>query len=288
MRICPKCQHPLDGPGWDCGLCSNYTKVQDGVPVLAPDFDRVNAGFDPKYFEKLAEFEESHFWFECRINLILKALDKYFPEAKSFLEIGCGTGLVSQFIKRHHPDIQVSGSELFIQGLSIAIKRVPEGSFMQMDARAIPFRGHFDLVGAFDVIEHIEEDVKVLSEIHKSLCPKGGLILTVPQHQWLWSQQDDIACHVRRYSSKELVEKVQQAGFEILYKTSFISLLLPVIYIKRKSFGFFQSSDVSSELNINPILNKIFKRLTSVERYLIDKGMKFPIGSSLLMVARKT
>ena len=96
-----------------------------------------------------------------------------------------------------------------------------------MDARRIPFRDEFDVIGAFDVIEHIEEDVAVIDEVGRALRPGGGFVMTVPQHPALWSPQDEHAHHVRRYTAAGLRRKVEAAGFEVVRMTSFVRLLLP-------------------------------------------------------------
>ena len=65
-----------------------------------------------------------------------------------------------------------------------------------MDARRIPFEDEFDVIGAFDVLEHIKEDEQVLVQMHRAVKSGGGIMLTVPQHMFLWSEQDVQAHHV--------------------------------------------------------------------------------------------
>ena len=116
----------------------------------------------------------------------------------------------------------------------------------------------------------------------------GVFILTVPQHQWLWSEVDVNACHVRRYNAKQLHQKLSKAGFEIERSTSFVSLLLPLMLlsrlIHRKSTN---RSKVSSELNLPRWLNVLFSGVMKLERGLIKLGINFPLGGSRLVVARK-
>jgi SAM-dependent methyltransferase len=157
-----------------------------------------------------------------------------------------------------------------------------------MDAKQIPFVSEFDAIGAFDVIEHIDEDTLVLKQICHALKPEGLLLLTVPQHRWLWSKLDEYACHIRRYTMRDLHEKVVQAGFTILRSTSFVTSLLPFMLISRltrrvKS----QSFDPLAELQINPILNRIFEWFLQLEFWLIRVGISFPFGGSRLIVAAK-
>ena len=113
-----------------------------------------------------------------------------------------------------------SGSDVLCAGLDYARRRVRTANLSQMDATRMPFFNEFDVICAFDVIEHIEADTSVLAEMHRATKPGGGIVLTVPQHKWLWSAADDYAHHVRRYSRSELTKKVKSAGFEPLIVTS--------------------------------------------------------------------
>lgn len=153
------------------------------------------------------------------------------------MEIGCGTGFVVSAVSRALPHLEISASEIFAHGLEFAERRCPGITLFQMDARAIPFDSAFDVIGAFDVIEHIEEDDLVLRNIWRALKPGGGVLLTVPQHRFLWSAQDERAFHKRRYSSPELCLKLRQAGFTVRHITSFVSLLFPFMLISRLRKG---------------------------------------------------
>lgn len=249
----------------------------------------MNIGFKAHYFKELAELEAGNFWFSARNKLILWALHKYSPELQSFLEIGCGTGFVISAISKRFPEVRLAGSEYLEEGLVYARQRVPGAEFTQMDARRIPYESELDAIGAFDVLEHIEEDEAVLQQIYKALKPGGFVFITVPQHRWLWSAVDEYACHVRRYGANELHEKVCTAGFVIIRSTSFVSTLLPAMYLSRLLQR--NKTDVSmaamAELRINPILNKIFEWLLNFELVLIRVGISLPVGGSRLLVACK-
>lgn len=181
------------------------------------------------------------------------------------------------------------GSEIFIAGLGFAAARLPSAMFMQMDARNLPFEDEFDVIGAFDILEHIKEDKEVLAQIFAALKPEGLMLLTVPQHVWLWSGVDEYACHERRYAAADLHQKIEAAGFRVIKSTSFVTTLLPAMMISR----FLQKKvsdkkfDATAELKISPWLNSIFSRILSAELALIKMGVNFPIGGSRLVVARK-
>lgn len=249
----------------------------------------MHIGFKTHYFKELAELEAGNFWFRARNKLILWALHKYSSGLKSFLEIGCGTGFVISAISKQFPEARLSGSEYLEEGLVHARHRVPGAEFTQMDARHISFESELEAIGAFDVLEHIEEDEVVLQQIYKALKPGGIVFITVPQHRWLWSAVDEYACHVRRYDANELHQKVCRAGFEIIQSTSFISVLLPAMYLSRLLQ--WNKTDMNMDdvagLHINPILNKIFEWFLGFELILIRVGVSLPVGGSRLLVARK-
>lgn len=284
MKLCPACDAPLQTDDWYCDFCGFDAPEQGSIFLLAPDADRLDIGFNSQYFEKLAQSEEQHFWFQARLKIIMDAVKRHFSTSKTVLEVGCGTGLVTRALSQALPSACVAGSEVFSEGLQFAALRNPTAQFLQLDARRLPFREHFDLVGAFDVIEHIEDDVGVLEEIARAMAPGGGLLITVPQHRWLWSGADEAARHVRRYTREELLAKLRSAGFEILDWQSFMTLVLPLLYVKRKIV---RKDRVMEELSIPPLINAALVGLMRIERGLINLGLRFRWGSSLLVVARK-
>lgn len=221
--------------------------------------------------------------------MIIWALGTYCPDFRSFLEIGCGTGYVLSGIAQAYPGAQLHGSEIFTAGLNLAADRRPTINFMQMDARNIPFVDEFDAIGAFDVLEHIEEDEQVLVQMHDALRPGGVILLTVPQHAWLWSPIDDYSCHARRYSAKELHAKIIGAGFEIMLSTSFVSSLLPIMFVSRlvQKLSGEQNADRTAELRISVWLNYIFGKMLATEVVMIKSGVTLRIGGSRLLAARK-
>src|SRR5436190_313610 len=83
---------------------------------------------------------------------------------KGMVEIGCGTGYVLSAVEIARPDMSLVGSELFAEGAIFAAQRVTAAEIVQMDARDMPFEAEFDVLGAFDVIEHIDDDERVLRE----------------------------------------------------------------------------------------------------------------------------
>jgi len=288
MKRCLACSVTFPSKSLCCSACGAEPVSIDGFPAYAPDLAHSGGGFKASYFANLAQLEAGHFWFQVRNQLIVWAIKTYCPQFRSFLEIGCGTGYVLSGIAKAYPHVKLQGSEIFSAGLAFAAERQPTINFMQMDGRNIPFVDEFDAIGAFDVLEHIEEDEQVLVQMHKALQPHGMLLITVPQHPWLWSQADSYAHHVRRYTAKELRGKVENAGFQIIRITSFMSLLLPLMFISRLRQRQSKTEyDPTAELKISGWLNTIFKVIFNLEQIIIRFGLSLPFGGSLLLVAKK-
>jgi len=289
MKICISCGYRFEGESWQCSECGYIPEMCDGYLYFAPHLIDSYGGFEARFFHLLAEIETGNFWFESRNRLLIWTLKRYFSNSRNFLEIGCGTGFVLSGIHQKLPQLVLYGCDMFVDGLAYAHKRVPEAFFFQVDARSIPFEEEFDVIGAFDVLEHIEEDDKLLAQTHPAVCHHGGIILPVPQHPLLWSRADDYAHHVRRYTARELRAKVDNAGFEVLKMTSFVSIPFPLVLISRlKDRYSTRTFDPLSELNINNLANTILEKILDFERWIIRLGLSFPIGGSLLLVARKT
>lgn len=211
---------------------------------------------------------------------------KRVENLRDFLEIGCGTGFVLQGIRAAYPETELFGSEYFQEGLEYARERIPSATFVQLDATEMQETDRYDAIGAFDVIEHIEQDEKVLNNLERALRPGGKLFVTVPQHRWLWSAVDEHVCHVRRYTRAELIEKVKNTGLQIEYVTSFVCLLVPLMWLARlraKTSDY----DPMGEFQIPEWLNRSLEIVMNIEFSLLRLGVRFPIGGSLLLVAAK-
>ncbi len=291
MKICPGCSHRFDTPGWVCPACTETPGCASGFTSFIRGKDAGQGGFDARYFPELYRLEEGHFWFRHRTGIILRSIDQYASDAQCALEVGCGTGVVLASLRRAFPRMALSGSDLFAQGLTYAQARVPDAVFYQMDACRMPFEEEFDLVLALDVLEHIGDDKKAFEEIHRSLKPGGHLIVTVPQHPWLWSVQDEQAFHQRRYSRKGLIGMMIHAGFGIRRATSFMTLLLPVMAASRLAASLLPRAatghDPLRELRIAPALNRVFYGICMMEKRLLETGLSLRAGGSLLCVGKK-
>lgn len=251
--------------------------------------------YDPHYFEPLFAAEERHFWFVAR-NKVICALSRKAVSGivdPHLLEVGCGTGNVLQALEKNLPQTQIFGIDLFHEGLSFARRRV-KSSLIQADLASPPVKSTFDLVGLFDVLEHIKEDTSALRQIFRLVKPGGSLLLTVPADPRLWSYFDLASHHVRRYTADELREKVTEAGFDVEFLSPYITITHPFLWLGRKTIEktiSFQESEIQKsaekEFKIIPIINEIICGLLSFEAGWLEKGRTLPFGSSLVMTARR-
>lgn len=257
--------------------------------MFAPELADTVTGFDPADFDYLVNVEAEHFWFVARNRLVVGLIDKFFPNARRFLEIGCGNGAVLKAISSSRSWERLVGSELHPAGLAYAGARLPPDiELVQMDARTIPATDVFDLTGAFDVVEHIPDDEAVLRGLRAATQYGGGIIVTVPQHPWLWSSADDFAHHQRRYRRGELEAKFRRNGYEVLFSSSFTALLLPAMAMSRLTARKREKAEerVAREFEISPSLNRLLKIVLNVEVSMTLSGMAWPAGGSRVVVGR--
>lgn len=132
-----------------------------------------NEFFPPSSFDLLADVEAGNWWFRSRNRILLWVLKKHVGRFESFLEVGCGTGFVLMAVRKTYPDTELYGSEYFEEGLIHARQRVPSANFAKLDARKMLDCERYKVIGAFDVIEHINEDDIVLSNLSRALKPGG-------------------------------------------------------------------------------------------------------------------
>ncbi len=254
------------------------------------------APFSAEHFEPLFAAEDRHFWFRAR-NRSIAAAAGLIPDLdsiKDIIEHGCGTGFVLRELQRVFPHARVTGADLFAEGLSLARKRF-DGTLVQTDLLQCEYRQAFDLVGLFDVLEHLDDDQLALGALRQQLRPGGWLLLTVPAHMVLWSDYDLASGHRRRYSRGELMTRLCETGFEVKFCTEFMSILFPVMLLRRR-FAWGRgcskadigcgSDALTSELHVSPLLNRLFDVLLRPEAAWIAQGRRLPAGTSIMALAR--
>lgn len=294
---CPNCADQSDGSNligpddWTCRSCGFALTLANGIPVFAPELIDTTLGYDQSFFEFTASVERSHFWYVPRRRLLTTLIDRYFPDASRYLEIGCGTGDMLSAVLALKSWPSVNGSDLYPKSLSSVASRLGKDvGLVQLDARHIPASAKFDIIAAFDVIEHIVDDEQVLKSMHAALKPGGGVIIAVPQHPFLWSHSDDLGGHVRRYRRGELEDKLQHAGFSIEYSNSYVALLLPLMLVSRLIYKYGRHSrtrePTAVEYKLPWLANAILTKILEAEVTAALAGLPLPVGGSRVVVAR--
>jgi SAM-dependent methyltransferase len=263
-------------------------RVDDDVKKATP------GGFDPGHYAPLFDAEDRHFWFRAR-NLVLETIVRSEIAGLSpgyrVLEVGCGTGYVLRMLDRICSEGLVLGMDLFIEGLRISQRRSAV-RLVQGRVEQPPFRLRFDIIGLFDTLEHVEDDLTVLRHLRNMLAERGKLLITVPAYQALWSDFDVESHHCRRYEPASLERKLVAAGFVVEYLTPFMATLYPVAragrfvadtFRKRRSGS---QSAVREQLEVRPGVNELMAFLLAQEAKLVARRRRLPIGTSLLALAR--
>ncbi|ARM87426.1 SAM-dependent methyltransferase protein [Rhizobium sp. CIAT894] len=289
MKRCLACDAVYEADIWRCPKCDTIVPLEDGFLTFAPALAHDNDGFASSSHEQLQALQHGSFWFRARNRLITDLVRRYFVKSQRALEVGCGTGFVLTALREALPQAVLCGSEIYLNGLPYARERLKgAGQLFQMDARDLPFHGEFDLLCAFDVLEHIDEDELVLRQMAQALRADGGVLLAVPQHPGLWSRNDDLAFHKRRYRRGELEQKCAAAGLDVIFSTSFVTSLLPVFALQRATRSRSKDHDPARELQLPRFVDRSFEMLLDGERQLIRLGVRLPAGGSRFVVARKT
>lgn len=242
--------------------------------------------------------EDKHAWFAGRTRAILKYLDAEVGppvpgKVRKILDIGSGAGNMAHHLAQYG---QVFGLDYNPRPLPVAQQRgLP---VMQGSGNELPFSTNtFDLVALLDTVEHIPDELGVLYECTRVLKPGGKLIVTVPAFMWLWSQNDTLNAHQRRYTAPELASKLGQHGFQVLHKSynNFFAFPLAagLIMLRRGraepklASPHFDDDAYQVEMEAAPpLVNSVLTAVGNVEAALIQR-LALPIGTSIICLARK-
>jgi len=236
--------------------------------------------------------EDSSFWFEHRNHCILEAI-KLFPPPGTFFDVGGGNGCVARAIQQAGLEVVLvePGLAGVRNALNRGIRHVVRATLEDagVTVETLP------AVGLFDVVEHISDDAGFMAGIHRLVVPGGRVYVTVPAFQWLWSGEDVLAGHWRRYTIPALRRLMENAGFTVEFATCFFGFLpLPILVrrvvpyrlgLKAKEPG---ENAVRSDHEIgNPLARRLMQALTRRELSRIAERRPVSMGGSCMVVARK-
>ena len=234
-------------------------------------------------YQQMAELDERHWWYRARREIIADLIrrEAKLPKDAQILEIGCGTGHNLSMLSGFG---HVEGLELDDEARALSEKRLGRKimSSPLPELAGVPNR-QYDLIGAFDVIEHIDDDVAALASIATKLKPGGRFIMTVPAHQWMWTAHDVANHHKRRYSKAGLKRLVETSPMKLERVGYFNSLLFPLAVAERTASKLRGKDNGDVKLPPAP-LNSTLEKIFAAERHLVGR-LPLPPGLSLFAVA---
>lgn len=236
--------------------------------------------------KKLYEFEQ-HYWWHVGRREIFKTFLKRISRKKdsNILEIGCGTGGNIQVLSHFG---KVTGLDISEDALRFCKKRgLTDLILSNAEDIDLPSES-FDVIVAFDVLEHIEKDDRALKEVFRLLTPGGYFLATVPAYQFLWSEHDIALGHVRRYTASGFSEKIARSGLQTLKTSYLISFIFPAVvaYRMMRKVIHPKSRKNTAYVGLPSTINNFFIFLLNIEARLLNY-VRFPFGTSVICLAKK-
>lgn len=257
----------------------------------------MNANYETDFFDAFLDHRNRSFFYKGRSKIINALLnDKVASGLRALktirivdLGFGHGTKIQQDIMGK----ARLVGVDINLDSLS-RIKKIhgDKNLFVNADILALPFKKSFDMALLLDVLEHIDDDAKALRNISSILKEDGILVVMVPATPSLYGKFDKLAFHKRRYSARQLREKLEESGFSVKKISYFMTFLFPAIYIFRKLRELFMrmrndaEPDITdmAEIKVVPVLNEMCLATLVLESLLINK-VNFPFGSSIVAVA---
>lgn len=240
---------------------------------------------DAEAYAQVAEMQFKHWWFEGRRRILGSVISRLgLPQNSEILEAGCGAGANIEMLK-HFGTVYGFEPYDFMRELSNKIPAVEIADGLLPDK--IPFGKQFDLVCAFDVIEHVEKDAESLKSLCEVTKPGGYAVFTVPAYMFMWSKHDEMNHHFRRYTAKTFKAALENSGYRIEKISYYNTLLFPAAFCVRMLKSTLKS-DYKDDLRMpSPAcMNTLLTEVFSFERHLL-KHLSLPFGLSIIAVCKK-
>lgn len=242
-----------------------------------------------EYYPWYYRIEREHWWFQVR-NEILKNLVRDFSGKQSLkiLNVGVATGYTTEMLQEFGDLTSVEYDKDCYDYLQSFLP----GKIVNASITELPFSDNeFDIVCAFDVLEHVQEDREAVRELNRVCKKNGTIIVSVPAYRFLWSEHDIINHHVTRYTEKELLNLFSRN--KIVYSSYFnFFLFIPIALVrvvKTLMFGKPKVELAKSDFkSVEPtIISRILKFIFSCEKLFINRRISLPFGVSIILVAAK-
>ncbi|MFN6129421.1 MAG: class I SAM-dependent methyltransferase [Planctomycetota bacterium] len=237
------------------------------------------------------EVEESSYWFRHRNNLIKRLYAKYASGTRMY-DIGGGNGIVTKYLSDHGESCVLvePGRSGALNARRRGIENVVQSTLQ--DAGFLD--GAIENVGLFDVVEHIQDDHLFLKDLGRYQKRGSLAFITVPSLRFLWSSEDTLAGHYRRYTKKSLETVLNSTGYDMFYCTYFFSFLVAPIFFVRtlpSMIGLRGKTCLAvakrEHSTSNSMVASVLLKATQFESERVMRGKSIALGSSLLAVARK-
>ncbi len=231
--------------------------------------------------------EDRWWWSVGRRALVSRLWKRYGKGGQEpmILDIGCGGGAT---LKELGKAGRGYGVDVSPTAVTYCCERGIDSACLG-DASRLPYGdGLFDLVTSIDVLEHVEDDVDAMREMHRVARPGAAIIFTVPAFQFLWSRRDEQCHHVRRYSLGEVKEKTRAAGLERARATYInLPLLVPLFFLVK--VGHLLRRNPSRKMDyalVPPPVNRVLGWVVRGEARWLSR-LDLPLGTSIACVAVK-
>lgn len=228
---------------------------------------------------------EDYWWYLARAELLETTLGRYADRVTSVLDIGSADGPSAAWFTASAP--HAVSLDIDPRGL-IGARAGVCGSALEL-----PFAdAAFDVVSAFDVIEHCEPEAQALAQVRRVLRPGGRFLMAVPAYQWAWTDHDVANGHYRRYTRARAVRAVQAAGFRVDRASHAFAAVFPMFAAERL-YRRARGSRVQGALDIAAVpavprpVHHALMALCTVDNALLRRW-DLPFGSSVFVAATKT
>ncbi len=233
-------------------------------------------------YDLMAKLEDSYWWYRSRRRILCDLITRLVPRGRDIVDFGAGTGATASVLSG-------CGYRVVAADMSeIALEACRMRGLITIDLKTERLReGCADCVLAGDVLEHVADDLTLLVSLRRALRAGGVLVVTVPAYEFLWSGEDYVSEHERRYTRTGLIRQLRLAGFNCVWCSYFNALLFPVIVsvTLTKRLLFPREMYRSDVAPLRKWQNEILYKLFALEAYLL-RWIRFPAGASLLAVAR--
>lgn len=236
-------------------------------------------------YDRMRVLQQDHWWFAARREILSEEIGRLpLPKPARVLEVGCGPGgnlgMLSAFgeVSAVEPDAASRAYAAERSGADVRGGLLPDG---------LPdFGAPFDLVAAFDVIEHVDDDKGAVGALGRSIKPGGFLVATVPANAWMWSEHDAAHHHKRRYRLADFRALVDGAGLTVRRATHFNAVLFPPIAAVRLAKSALRLEGGDDEAMPPAPVNRLLKAAFASERRIL-RAMDLPFGVSILVIAQR-